>query len=118
VTPFAIGAGGQLRHLSPYLGLNAEHILVDPDGVEKRRRQKVVPHLSYEDPFEAVAWLCGVFKFTEVKRFDRGEDNLTARLKAPDGGAVMISATTTISSRGCANGHRTSRRERGGPGHC
>jgi uncharacterized glyoxalase superfamily protein PhnB len=26
-----------------------------------------------------------------VKRFDRGEDNLTARLKAPDGGVVMIS---------------------------
>ena len=63
----------------------------DPDGVEKRRRQKVVPHLSYEDPFAALAWLCRVFGFTEVKRFDRGEDNLTARLKGPDGGVVMIS---------------------------
>ena len=48
VTQFAIGVGGPLRHLLPYLGLNAEHLLGDPDGVEKRRRQKVVPHLSYE----------------------------------------------------------------------
>jgi uncharacterized glyoxalase superfamily protein PhnB len=51
----------------------------------------VVPHLSYEDPCAAPAWLCRVFGFTEVKRFDRGEHNLTARLKAPDGGVVMIS---------------------------
>lgn len=59
--------------------------------MEKRRRQKVVPHLHYEDPFAALVWLCRVFGFSEVKRFDRGEDNLTARLKGPDGGAVMIS---------------------------
>jgi uncharacterized glyoxalase superfamily protein PhnB len=32
-----------------------------------------------------------VFGFTEEKRFDRGEDNLTARLGRPDGGVVMIS---------------------------
>lgn len=54
-------------------------------------RQKVVPHLGYEDPFAALAWLCRVFGFTEVKRFDLGDDKLTARLKGPDGGAVMIS---------------------------
>lgn len=54
-------------------------------------RQKVVPHLGYEDPFAALDWLCRVFGFTEVKRFDRGEDNLTARLRGPDGGVVMIS---------------------------
>jgi uncharacterized glyoxalase superfamily protein PhnB len=54
-------------------------------------RQKVVPHLSYEDPFAALTWLCRVFGFTEAKRFNRGEDNLTARLRGPDGGAVMIS---------------------------
>jgi uncharacterized glyoxalase superfamily protein PhnB len=57
----------------------------------RRIRQKVVPHLSYEDPFAALTWLCAAFGFTEVKRFDRGEDNLTARLRGPDGGAVMIS---------------------------
>jgi uncharacterized glyoxalase superfamily protein PhnB len=51
----------------------------------------VVPHLSYEDPFAALAWLCRVFGFTEARRFDRGEDNLTARLRGPNGGAVMIS---------------------------
>jgi len=73
------------------LSLKPQHIFGHPDGVEKRRRQKVVPHLSYEDPFAALAWLCRVFGFTEVKRFDRGEDNLTARLKGPDSGAVMIS---------------------------
>jgi uncharacterized glyoxalase superfamily protein PhnB len=56
-------------------------------------RQKVVPHLSYEDPFAALAWLCRVFGFTEVRRFDRGEENLTARLRGPDGGAVMISGS-------------------------
>ncbi|MGC2204967.1 MAG: VOC family protein [Thermoplasmata archaeon] len=51
----------------------------------------MIPHLSYEDPFAALAWLCRVFGFTEEKRFDRGEDNLTARLEGPDGGVVMIS---------------------------
>jgi uncharacterized glyoxalase superfamily protein PhnB len=54
-------------------------------------RQRVVPHLGYEDPFAALAWLCRVFGFREVRRFDRGEGNLTARLRAPDGGVVMIS---------------------------
>jgi uncharacterized glyoxalase superfamily protein PhnB len=56
-----------------------------------RARQKVVPHLGYEDPFAALDWLGRVFGFTEVKRFDRGEGNLTARLRGPDGGVVMIS---------------------------
>jgi uncharacterized glyoxalase superfamily protein PhnB len=58
-----------------------------------RARQKVVPHLSYEDPFAALDWLCRVFGFTEVKRFDRGDDNLTSRLRGPNGGAVMISGS-------------------------
>lgn len=57
------------------------------------RRARVVPHLSYQDPFAALAWLCRVFGFTEVKRFDRGEANLTARLRGPDGGTVMISGS-------------------------
>ena len=56
-------------------------------------RQKVVPHLSYEDPFAALDWLCRVFGFTELKRFDRGGDNLTSRLRGPDGGVVMISGS-------------------------
>ena len=56
-----------------------------------RRRQRVVPHLSYHDPSAALAWLCRVFGFTEAKRFDRADDNLTARLTGPDGGVVMIS---------------------------
>jgi uncharacterized glyoxalase superfamily protein PhnB len=53
--------------------------------------QRVVVHLSYVDPFAALEWLCRVFGFTEVQRFDRGVDNLTVRLRGPDGGMVMIS---------------------------
>ena len=59
--------------------------------VARRAKQRVVPHLSYDDPFGALGWLCRVFGFSEAKRFDRGEQNLTARLRGPDGGAVMIS---------------------------
>ena len=32
-----------------------------------------------------------MFGFAEVKRFDRVHANLTARLRGPDGGTVMIS---------------------------
>lgn len=52
---------------------------------------RVVPHLHYQDPFAALAWLCRVFGFAERVRFDRGEDNVTARLEGPNGGVVMIS---------------------------
>lgn len=62
--------------------------------MDRPGRQKVVPHLSYEDPFAALDWLCRVFGFSEAKRFDRGEDNLTARLRGTDGGVVMISGST------------------------
>ena len=50
-----------------------------------------MPHLGYEDPHAALAWLCRVFAFTEVRRFNYGDGNLTARLRGPDGGVVMIS---------------------------
>lgn len=60
-------------------------------SVPRRVKQRVVPHLSYDDPFEALSWLCRVFGFSEATRFDRGEANLTARLRGPDGGRVMIS---------------------------
>jgi uncharacterized glyoxalase superfamily protein PhnB len=83
------------------VSLNAERLVGEPNGVEmsdgsdrsilRSRRQRVVPHLSYEDPFTALEWLCRVFGFAEVKRFDRGADNMTARLRGPDGGVVMIS---------------------------
>lgn len=66
----------------------------DPRSRAPRRRQKVVPHLSCQDPFAALgalAGLCRVFGFTEVRRFDRGENNLTVRLRGSDGGVVMIS---------------------------
>ena len=60
-------------------------------GASDHTGQRVVPHLHYEDPFAALAWLCRVFGFAERMRFDRGSDNLTARLEGPDGGSVMIS---------------------------
>jgi uncharacterized glyoxalase superfamily protein PhnB len=68
----------------------------DPDGrasprIARRPRQRVLPHLRYEAPFAALAWLCQTFGFTEAQRFERGEDNLTARIEGPDGGEVMIS---------------------------
>lgn len=58
-----------------------------PDGGHPR----VTPHLHYEDPFAALAWLCQVFGFEVRARFGRGEDNVTARLEGPGGGTVMIS---------------------------
>ncbi|MGH3631962.1 MAG: VOC family protein, partial [Sciscionella sp.] len=70
--------------------VHSGHSLLD---MVRRPRQKVVPHLCYEDPFAALDWLCRVFGFTEMKRWDRGEDNLTARLRGPDGGSVMISGS-------------------------
>ncbi len=51
----------------------------------------VCPHLHYEDPGAAVAWLCEVFGFVERVRLGRGGGNLTARLEGPDGGVVMVS---------------------------
>lgn len=54
----------------------------------------MVPHLSYEDPLSALEWLGRVFGFTEVKRFGGADDNLTARMKGPDGGVVMISGSS------------------------
>lgn len=49
--------------------------------------------LSYAEPFAALDWLCRVFRFAEVERFDWVEDNVTARLSGPDGGTVMISGS-------------------------
>jgi uncharacterized glyoxalase superfamily protein PhnB len=52
---------------------------------------RVVPHLHYRDPFAALAWLCRAFGFKEQTRFDRGTENVTARLEGPNGGTIMIS---------------------------
>ena len=60
---------------------------VSEESNESRRRQRVVSHLHYEDPFAALAWLCRVFEVTEVKPFDRGRQHDGAT-RGPDGGTV------------------------------
>lgn len=40
---------------------------------------RVCPHLHYEDPAAAVAWLGRVFGFTERVRFDRGEERVRSQ---------------------------------------
>lgn len=54
----------------------------------------VTPHLHYEDPSAALAWLHRVFGFAVRTRFGGGADNVIARLDGPDGGVVMVSGLT------------------------
>jgi hypothetical protein len=82
-----IGARGPGR---PAAGLAARP--ADP-GVVAADLPSHVPAAALVTMNSALAWLCRVFGFTEAKRFDRGGDNLTARLRGPDGGAVMISGS-------------------------
>jgi hypothetical protein len=63
-------------------------------------------------------WLCRVFGFTEVKRFDRGDDNLTSRLRGPDGGVVMISGSDDEFKEWIANERRTLKKRPVGLGRC
>jgi hypothetical protein len=70
--------------------LKAGHVLHDSDVVESVAGQKAVPHLHYEDPFAAVAWLCRAFELTEVKHFVRGGANWPRASNGPKGGFVMI----------------------------
>src|ERR1700691_5147533 len=78
--------------------------------MDRRARQRVVPHLGYEDPFAALAWLCRVFEFTEVKRFDRGgaaaslrsrrtRAGETAASVRPVGGSIQGSPRTALRPR-------------------
>jgi uncharacterized glyoxalase superfamily protein PhnB len=54
-------------------------------------RQPVLPQLRYEDPAEAIAWLCRVFGFTEQVRLSgpNGEVYIS-EIVSPGGGMVMI----------------------------
>jgi uncharacterized glyoxalase superfamily protein PhnB len=51
----------------------------------------VYPHLGYQDPVAAIAWLCEAFGFQERVHMD-GEDGgfITAKLQTPAGGLVMV----------------------------
>lgn len=52
---------------------------------------QVYPHLGYQDPVAAIAWLTEAFGFQERVHLD-GDDGgfITARLETPGGGVVMI----------------------------
>ena len=51
----------------------------------------VYPHLAYQDPVAAIAWLSEAFGFQErVRMDDEDGDFITAKLETPAGGLVMV----------------------------
>ena len=52
----------------------------------------VYPHLRYERPEEAIAWLGRVFGFREIARASRADRLIVSELEGPDGGTVMLAA--------------------------
>ena len=53
--------------------------------------QLVLPQLRYQEPIEAIAWLCRVFGFTEDARMSGPNGELyISEVVAPGGGMVMI----------------------------
>lgn len=51
----------------------------------------VYPHLAYQDPVAAIAWLSGAFGFQERVRMDDEDGGfITAKLQTPAGGLVMV----------------------------
>lgn len=63
-------------------------------------RQVVLPQLYYENPNEAVEWLCRVFAFTEDSRMSGpGGVLYIAVLRCPEGGNLMVSGLPTLKSQ-------------------
>lgn len=55
----------------------------------------VYPHLRYEEPREAIAWLTRVFGFRERVRMSRPDGTVIAsKLEGPGGGLVMVSGNS------------------------
>jgi uncharacterized glyoxalase superfamily protein PhnB len=55
----------------------------------------VYPHLRYEKPTEAIAWLTRVFGFRERVRMARPDGSIiTSKLEAPGGGLVMVAGSS------------------------
>ncbi len=51
----------------------------------------VYPHLRYEDPAKAIAWLARVFGFRERVRMAQPDGSIiTSKLETPSGGLVMV----------------------------
>jgi PhnB protein len=56
----------------------------------------VYPHISYDDPTEAIAWLSRVFGFRERVRMAEPDGTfITSKLECPGGGLVMVSRNST-----------------------
>lgn len=55
----------------------------------------VYPHILYEEPGKAIAWLSRVFGFRELVRMARPDGTIiTSKLEGPDGGLVMVAASS------------------------
>jgi uncharacterized glyoxalase superfamily protein PhnB len=55
----------------------------------------VYPHLHYQQPGEAIAWLSRVFGFRERVRLARPDGSIiTSKLESPGGGLVMVAGSS------------------------
>lgn len=55
----------------------------------------VYPHLRYDQPGEAIAWLTRVFGFQERVRMARPDGSIiTSKLEGPGGGLVMVAVNS------------------------
>ena len=55
----------------------------------------VYPHLRYEDPGEAIAWLGRVFGFRERVRMAQSDGSIiTSKLETPGAGLVMVAGSS------------------------
>jgi uncharacterized glyoxalase superfamily protein PhnB len=51
----------------------------------------VYPHLTYQNPVEAIAWLSKAFGLRELVRMDKPDGTfITSKLEPPQGGLIMI----------------------------
>jgi PhnB protein len=56
---------------------------------------EVYPHLRYEDPTGAIAWLTRVFAFRELVRMAEPDGSvITSKLETPGGGLVMVAGSS------------------------
>jgi uncharacterized glyoxalase superfamily protein PhnB len=64
----------------------------------------VYPHIRYEQPVEAIAWLSRAFGFRERVRMARPDGSfITAKVETPGGGLVMVAGSSPDSPSGSAS---------------
>ena len=55
----------------------------------------VYPHIRYEQPVEAIAWLVRAFSFRERVRMARPDGSfITAKVETPGGGLIMVAGSS------------------------